>query len=84
LAVPGLIAKLLRAGVITRHKGDLAFTEIFGKYVYSYAVSNPVKVESISGWREILTGFNSRLSGLSVAEVAAVAILLDYHLNATM
>jgi hypothetical protein len=84
LAVTGLITKLLLAGVVTKYKGDLAFTEIFGKYVYFYAISNPVKVGNISGWRDMLAGFNSRLSRLSIAEVAAVAILLDYHLNQTM
>jgi hypothetical protein len=81
LAIPGLIAKLILAGVITKNNDDLAFTEEFGKHVYSYAIANPVKIGSVSGWQDILVRFNLRLSRLCTNEVAAVPVLLDYHLH---
>jgi hypothetical protein len=81
LAVPGLIAKLLDADVVTKDNGDLAFTETFGKHVYTFASGSPDKIGNLSGWREMLDGFNPALSNLSTEEVAAVSILLDYQLN---
>ena len=81
LAVPGLVAKMVRAGVVTKHKRDLAFTDIFGKHVYVYVSREPLKMQSISGWRDMLAAFNPGLSRLSAEEVAAVATLLFYHLN---
>lgn len=81
LAVTGLIAKMVLAGVVTKYKGDLAFTDSFGKYVFLCASREPLKMASVTGWRDMLAAFNPKLSGLSAEEVAAVAMLLFYHLN---
>ena len=73
----------MSAGAVTKQDDDLAFTVDFGAYLYGYVSANPAKIGSISGWRDILSGYNDTFKDLSNDEVAAVAILLDYHLNET-
>lgn len=81
MAVTGLVAKLVSSGAVKKQDGDLTFTVDFGAYLYGYASANPAKIGSISGWRDMLSGYNDTFKDLSNDEVAAVAILLDYHLN---
>ena len=81
MAITGLVAKLVSAGAVTNQNNDLAFTVNFGAYVYGYASANRDKMGNISGWRDMLSGYNDEFKDLSNDEVAAVAILLDFHLN---
>lgn len=83
LSVTGLVAKLISAGAVKKQRRDVTFTVKFGAYLYGYASANPDKIGSVSGWREMLSGFNPSFACLSNDEVASIAILLDYHLNET-
>ena len=77
------MAKLVSAGAVKKQHKDLAFTVEFGAYVYGYASANRDKIGNLSGWREMLSGYSNSFKDLSNDEVAAVAVLLDYHLNET-
>lgn len=84
LAITGLVSKLVSAGAVAKQKdNDLVFTVNFGAYVYGYASANRDKIGNLSGWREMLSGYCDSFKDLSNDEVAAVAVLLDYHLNET-
>ena len=77
------MTKLLACDVVKRQEGDLAFTVKFGSYLYSYASCHPAKIGTLMGWRDMLSGFDRALAGLSNDEIAAIVVLLDYHFAET-
>ena len=75
--------KLVSTGAVTKQNNDLAFTVNFGAYVYTYASANRDKMGTVSGWRDMLSGFNEAFKSLSNDETAAIVKLLEYHLKET-
>lgn len=76
-----MISKLLAANVLDRRNGDITFTSAFARHILSCAESNPAMRGTVSEWRDIFTRFNSNLSDLTVDEVSAVLVLMDYQLS---
>lgn len=76
-----MISKLLAANVLGRKNGDIAFTSAFGKHLLSCTENNPAMRGTVSEWHDIFTTFNSDLSDLTVDEVSAILVLLDYQLS---
>ena len=64
LTITALITKLIAAGVVRKKDGDVAFTVKFGTYLYRYPSASPAKIGTLSGWREMLTGYNQSFRDL--------------------
>lgn len=83
LTINGLVTKMIATGVIRRKNRDIVFTVKFGAYLYGYASTSPLKIGNLSGWRDLLAGYNPSFRDLSNDEAAAIAVLIDYHASKT-
>ena len=88
MLVPGLVKKLVFAGVVEKNLNELIFKQAFISFIlYSAHIGNknrPKNGTLEENWRKILRDFNYTLESLSYGEIVALILFLEIHFNPSM
>jgi hypothetical protein len=78
MALPGVVDKLLAAGVVARDHDEFYFTDDFIEHLVDSNPEQYIKAGQLKGWRIILSYFNPALLSLSDVEISKTVELFDY------
>jgi hypothetical protein len=78
MSLPGVVDKLLAAGVVARNHDEFYFTDDFIEHPVDSNPEQYIKAGQLKGWRIILSYFNPALLSLSDAEISKTVELFDY------